>query len=174
MTSLGEAPNILLDELKWVHSLIRRDLERCRRLAGDVGGDASWDEIQAQVFELETGGFLFQLRGQCLRHCQFVHAHHGHEDAWMFPAVLEFAPRFAAVVDKLATDHRRISELLDTVELRSRQLRDHDGARHLLVRALDELSRHLLEHLAYEEEQLAPALAAWGSGPPSPRSAQPT
>lgn len=138
MMSPSETPNMLLDELEWVHGLIRRDLENCRGLAADVLGGASADEVRANVDQLQTRGLLFQLRGPCPRRCQFVHAHHGHEDAWMFPAVLEFAPHFGAVVDKLEADHRRISEVLDAVESTSRKLMEADGPRQPLAGALDE------------------------------------
>jgi hypothetical protein len=167
MTSFDEAGNVLPGELKWVHSLIRGDLQACRELAIDVAHGASRDEVRAQIDKLQTRGPLFRLRANCLYHCRFVHAHHGHEDAWLFPAVRRFSPEMEAVVDKLEADHRRVSDLLDGVENSARQLGGPDdvAARRLLVGTLDELSRHLLEHLAYEEESLAPVLDAWDYWP---------
>jgi iron-sulfur cluster repair protein YtfE (RIC family) len=167
MASVEEAGNVLLSQLKWVHSLVRGELQACRELAAKVADGASTDEVRAQVEALQTRGPLFQLRVNCLYYCRFVHSHHGHEDASLFPAVRRFAPELATVVDKLEADHRRVSDLLDGVETAAKQLGGPEDAsvRALLVAALDELSRHLLEHLAYEEEVLAPVLGAWDYWP---------
>jgi hypothetical protein len=167
MTSTDQAGNVLLEELKWVHNLLRGELERCRDLAADITGGAPVDEVRARLEALQTRGPLWQLRLNCLRYCRFVHAHHGHEDVLLFPAVRTYAPGLSAVVDKLEADHRRVSDLLDQVEGAASQLGDPDErpARHHLVGALEELSDHLLEHLAYEEAALAPVLAAWDRWP---------
>ncbi len=116
---------------------------------------------------LQTRGPLWQLRINCLRYCRFVHGHHGHEDVLLFPAVRSYAPDLDDVVDKLESDHRRVSDLLDTVEDAARQLgtRDEEAARQRLGRALEDLSEHLLEHLAFEEAALGPVLAAWDRWP---------
>jgi hypothetical protein len=167
MTAAEEAGNVLLGQLKWVHSMVRGELQACRELAVDVANRASGEEVRAKVGALQTGGPLFQLRVNCLYYCQFVHSHHGHEDAWLFPAVRRSAPDLAAVVDKLEADHRKVSDLLDSVETTANQLGGPDdvAVRPLLVAALDELSRHLLEHLAYEEEVLGPVLGSWDYWP---------
>jgi hypothetical protein len=167
VTPVEEAGNVLLGQLKWVHSLVRRELQACRELAVDVANGAPLDDVRAQIEVLQTRGPLFQLRVNCLYYCRFVHSHHGHEDAWLFPAVRQSAPELAAVVDKLEADHRRVSDLLDSVETAANQLGGPDDVtvRPLLVAALNELSRHLLEHLAYEEEVLAPVLGAWDYWP---------
>ncbi len=133
-----------------------------------MAAEASWEEIRAAVDELQTRGILFQLRGQCLRHCQFVHPHHNHEDARIFAAVRGFAARLGAVVDKLDADHRQVSKLLDTVAIASQRLGDLDRARQILAEVLEDLSRHLLDHLTYEEEALAPVFAAWEDWPHHP------
>jgi len=167
MTSTDQARSTLLEELKWVHRLIRRDLQTCSELAISVANGAAPGEVREQLSALQTRGPLFQLRTNCLRYCTFVHAHHRHEDVVLFPAVREYAPTLGAVVDRLEADHRRVSDLLDAVEASAGQLGTPVDlpARRLLVDALDELSRHLLEHLAYEEDVLAPVLKAWDRWP---------
>ncbi len=172
MTGAEQSSNVLLEELKWVHSLVRRDLQTCRTLAVDVAKGAAPDQIQAQLEMLQTRGPLFQLRTNCLHYCRFVHSHHSAEDILLFPAVRRFAPTLNASVDKLESDHRQVSLLLDTVEYEARQLAGSDPlpsavtpARQLLVEALDKLSGCLSEHLAYEEETLAPVLSAWDNWP---------
>jgi iron-sulfur cluster repair protein YtfE (RIC family) len=159
--------NVLLQELKWVHDLIRRDLRSCRQLADDVANGASPTEIRAQVEELKTHGGLFLLRMNCLRHCQFVHSHHGHEDHLLFPALRRTAPDLSEVVDKLQADHRSVSDLLDEVVAVAVRLGPPGAAdeRRHLVAALEQLSATLLEHLAYEEENLGPVLASWDMWP---------
>jgi iron-sulfur cluster repair protein YtfE (RIC family) len=167
MTSTDDAGNMLLEELKWVHSILRAELQTCRDLAADLTDGAPADEVRARVEVLQTRGTLWQLRTNCLRYCRFVHAHHGHEDALLFPAVRKYAPSLGVVADRLEADHRRVSDLLDVVDNAARQLAtpDEGAARHKLVGALEALSEHLLEHLAYEETVLAPVLAAWDHWP---------
>jgi hemerythrin-like domain-containing protein len=96
-----------------------------------------------------------------------VHSHHHLEDVALFPAVRAADPeRMNAVVDKLEADHRVVSSLLDEVEEATRLLSADDTAARLrLVRGLTELSEHLLEHLAYEEESIGPVLRTWESWP---------
>ena len=167
MERIDEASNVLLEELKWVHGLIRRDLQACRQLAADVASGAAPSEIRTRIEALQTRGPLFQLRTNCLRHCRFVHAHHGLEDAMLFPAVRGAAPSMSEVVDRLEADHRRVSGLLDEVEATAGQLDSHHDtdARAHLVDTLEELSEHLLEHLAFEEDALAPVLLIWNRWP---------
>ena len=87
MTGVDEERNALLLELKWVHRLIRQDLEACRQLADRVASGATPTEVRSRVWALQSRELLAQLGTGCLRHCRFVHAHHGAEDALLFPAV---------------------------------------------------------------------------------------
>jgi hemerythrin-like domain-containing protein len=123
--------------------------------------------IRSTVESLQTAGPLWQLRMNCLRYCSIVHSHHHLEDVALFPAVRAADPeRMNAVVDKLEADHRVVSSLLDEVEEATRLLSADDTAARLrLVRGLTELSEHLLEHLAYEEESIGPVLRTWESWP---------
>jgi iron-sulfur cluster repair protein YtfE (RIC family) len=167
MTSTDEAGNVLLEELKWVHNVLRGELQACRDLAAQVKAGVPPEEVRARVELLQTRGPLWLVRTNCLRYCQFVHGHHGHEDVLLFPAVRRYAPDLSEVVDKLEADHRQVSDLLDTVEGSARRLGTANelGARDQLVEALEQLSEHLLEHLAYEEAAFAPVLAAWDYWP---------
>lgn len=150
----------LLRELKWVHSLVRRDLSVCRALAVEVASGAPPEYIQAQVLALQTRGPLWQLRVNCLYYCRFVHGHHGHEDALLFPALRRANAALNPVVDKLEADHRKVSDYLDEVESLANALVSVDGAtiRAELVQALDNLATVLLAHLDYEEESIGPTL----------------
>ena len=149
-----------LDELKWVHSMVRRDLQVCRELAASVADGASADDVRAGIESLQTNGPLFQLRVNCLQYCTFLHQHHAREDAMMFPAIRQARPDLAPTIDRLEADHRLVSGLLDEVEAAAEDLDDPAGRRRL-VDAFTELAEHLTEHLDFEETALAPALDAW-------------
>jgi hemerythrin-like domain-containing protein len=86
--------------------------------------------------------------------------HHNAEDVLLFPALREVDPSMEPVVDRLEADHRRVSDLLDAVEVAARLLTEgeHTGARDRVVLSLEDLRGHLLEHLDYEELQAGPAM----------------
>ena len=157
--------NPLLEELQWVHAMLRRDLRTCQQLADAALNGGPAGEIRAELGQLRARGPLFQLRVNCLRYCSFVHAHHGGEDVMLFPAVRRAAPELAAVVDRLEADHRAVSALLDEVEAAARVLDDDVAVRTRLADALTTLSAQLLEHLDLEEKTLAPVLQTWNHWP---------
>jgi len=77
----------MFEELLWVHSMIRRDLQTVERLAGDVADGLSGEAVEDALGELKSAGPLWRLKVNCLRYCRFVHAHHGAEDALLFPVL---------------------------------------------------------------------------------------
>jgi hypothetical protein len=123
-TDRGKA---IFEELLWVHSIIRRDLEIVERLAADVGDGLPGEAVEDALGELKTAGPLWQLKMNCLRYCSHVHAHHGAEDVLLFPALRAVDPSIGPVVDRLEADHARVSDLLDVVEAAARALTDTDG-----------------------------------------------
>jgi iron-sulfur cluster repair protein YtfE (RIC family) len=159
-----ERPEALADQLRWVHDILRRDLETVRELARRVADGASTREVREGLADLEAGGPLFQLRATCLGYCQLLHSHHGGESDVLFPAVRRAAPRLAATVDRLEADHREISAVLNEIEALAQDL-DESSARAALVAALTRLSTGLLEHLAHEEETIGPVLDSWDEWP---------
>lgn len=165
----GEAPfGILMHrQLKLVHQMLRSDVATCKALAGEVAAGAPAADVTRQIGALQTRSPIWTLRVNCLYHCRVVHAHHGLEDADMFPALRRSNPELAAVVDKLEADHRAISDLLDEVEASADQLDDTatNPARSRLVAALARLEQDLLAHLAYEEESIAATMRGWEQWP---------
>jgi len=150
--------NSLFDELLWVHGMIRRDLEAVRELAAAAAdGTASATDVRDGVDALRTNGPLWKLKVNCLRYCAFVHSHHNAEDAMLFPTLRARNPELGPIVDRLEADHRQVSDLLDEVEVAADALRgeiaDHQRSR--VATALDKLADHLLEHLEFEEENVA-------------------
>jgi hypothetical protein len=150
----GEA---FYDELLWVHRMVRRDLDRVRELAGAVTNGKPADEVRAELDELKTNSPLWKLKVNCLNYCSFVHSHHNAEDRLLFPALRAANPELAPVVDRLEADHRKVSDLLDDVEEAARALSTvaGDEARARVATALEDLAGHLLDHLEYEEENVA-------------------
>jgi hemerythrin HHE cation binding domain-containing protein len=156
-TARGRA---IFEELLWVHSIIRRDLEVVERLAADVGEGLPGDAVQDALGELKTSGPLWALKVNCLRYCSHVHAHHGAEDVLLFPTLRAADPSIGPVVDRLEADHARVSDLLDAVEAAARALTDTNGgdARRRVIDGLQDLHVHLLEHLDYEERHAGPTM----------------
>jgi hypothetical protein len=158
--SLGDA---LVQELKWVHRLIRRDLQTVRALAADVSAGLPGDDAAAAIQSLEVGGPLWQLKINCLQYCRFVHSHHRAESALLFPRLRLTNPALGPVVDKLEADHAEVSELLDDVSAAAADLASQEDpvARRRLAVALASLSTVLLAHLDYEEVHIADTLRSW-------------
>jgi hypothetical protein len=164
MTKTDAPAGRLLREFTTVHDIIRREIGRCRQLAADANAGAGAAALRHGVSRLRTTGVLFQLRVNCLHACGFVHLHHRGESAMLFPAVRKAAPELNPVVDRLEADHRKVSDLLDEVEAAAESAADHQSRRRL-ADALEVLSAHLFEHLAYEEKVLAPVINSWKRWP---------
>ena len=150
----------MFEELLWVHSVIRRDLEIVEQLAADVTEGLPGEAVEDALAELKTSGPLWQLKVNCLRYCRFVHAHHGAEDGLLFPALRAADSSIGPVVDRLEADHTRVSDLLDVVEAAARALTEtnHGDARRRVIDGLRDLHGHLLEHLDYEELNAGPTI----------------
>jgi hemerythrin superfamily protein len=159
-TDESEQGRALYEELLWVHGMIRRDLDRVRQLASDCLDGRAADELQDEIRSLEANGPLWRLKVNCLHYCRFVHTHHRAEDVLLFPRLREANPGIGSVVDRLEADHREVAVHLDEVEQDTRALSDDDGIEHRrsLSDALGRLADHLLAHLAFEEESVAPTM----------------
>jgi hypothetical protein len=156
----GEA---LVEELKWVHGLIRRDLQTVRVLAADLGTGLPAEDAVMAIQSLEVTGPLWRLKINCLQYCRFVHAHHHAESVLLFPRLRLTNPAIGPVVDKLEADHAQVSDLLDEVSAAAADLASHEepATRTRLIHALGDLSTVLLAHLDYEEEHIAGTLRTW-------------
>ena len=155
-----EQGRALFQELLWVHTVIRRDLETIRKLAASVLDGLAPKAVQAELATLQTEGPLWQLKVNCLRYCRFVHQHHGAEDAMLFPALRRIDPGLDGVVDRLEADHRQVSGRLDDIEAAVSALHqaDEQATRERLANALGTLADELLAHLEFEELQAGPAI----------------
>jgi iron-sulfur cluster repair protein YtfE (RIC family) len=148
----------LLQELQWIHSVIRDQLAAIGALVAQVQGGAAAEDVHAQIDGLARTSIIWTLRVSCMRSCSLIHGHHHHEDAAWFPALRRANPAIGSVIDTLEADHRLVSRLLDSVEQAAARLDADQEARAALAAALDALAEHLLRHLDYEEANLAPTL----------------
>lgn len=157
----------LVQELLWIHGILRSDLALVRGLTQEVLDGKDPESIRGEITRLQTKSPLWQLKVNCIYYCRLVHAHHGGEDAHLFPALRRSDPSLEPVVDRLEADHRRVSDILDEVEAAVGALVKDDvpSGRSRLVDALNLLSEHLLVHLDYEEQSIAPTLRTWRSWP---------
>ena len=160
----ADRPGALSAQLRWVHAILRRDLASVRELATRVAEGAPVPDVRAELAALETRGPLFQLQAGCLGYCQLLHAHHGAEEAMLFPAVRRTAPHLHQAMDRLEADHREVASLLTEIETLMHDL-DRAPARQGLVDALNRLSDELLAHLELEEETIGPVLDGWDVWP---------
>jgi iron-sulfur cluster repair protein YtfE (RIC family) len=154
-------------QLKLIHQMLRNDLTTCREIAAEVAAGASPDQVADRVAEMRANSPIWTLQVNCLYHCRLVHMHHHGEDRDMFPALRRSNPDLGDVVDRLESDHRAISTLLDNVEALVKELDESSTStsRDDLVMALRNLATRLLEHLAYEEENIATTMRSWVTWP---------
>jgi hypothetical protein len=149
-TARGRA---IYDALLQVHAYIRHDLELVEQLATQAVDGAPTQQIREQLAELKRESIIWRLQVSCLRYCSFVHSHHNAEDRSFFGELRAANPAIDPVVDRLQTEHRRVSDDLDAVEAAADALeRDESrAARQAVVETLGVLEKNLLAHLAYEE-----------------------
>jgi len=159
----------LYGELLWVHGALRADLAKVRELAAAAGDGAPAETIAAGIGELRANGPLWKLKMGCLAHCRFVHQHHRLEDIALFPALRRANPELQPVLEKLIADHRSIAGRVAAVEEAAAALGEDDGAeaasgaRERVAAELDALGSELLEHLSYEEANVAETMRSMAS-----------
>lgn len=153
-TAAGRA---MYETLLAVHAHIRRDLQTVTGLAAQAADGVSGRHLREQLHELKRDSILWRLQVDCLRHCRLVHLHHHLEDVQFFVELRDANPALSPVIDRLEADHRRVSEDLDAIEAAAKALAEGQGvaARQAVVDALRALERNLLEHLEYEELNVA-------------------
>ena len=149
-TARGQA---IYEMLLAVHAAIRRDLDLIQELAGKALDGADAEDLRDELEALKRGSMLWRLQVNCLRYCSFVHSHHNAEDADFFSELRETNPAINPVIDRLQSEHRRVSDDLDAVEAAADALTDDDGrpARKAVFDTLQALRENLLAHLDYEE-----------------------
>jgi hypothetical protein len=164
----SEIPRVgMYRELLGIHQHLRRDLRTVRRLADEVRAGLSPATILDEIRSLETTSPLWRLRYGCMHYCRFVHLHHTIEDAAVFPMIRRAHPSLRPVIDRLEEDHLTVHHLTEAIAAAAERVPgDATGiSRYELVRELESLETHLLEHLAFEERSLGPLLSTWDHWP---------
>ncbi len=129
--------------LKLIHDALRREFALIRKEVAESGPRVG-----------------VQLRVNCLTACHGLHYHHTSEDATILPFLAEHRPDLASVLERVAQEHQKIAALLEELQ---RVLTDDTLDRSPLISAVERLTAEVEAHLAYEEEQLIPALDALSS-----------
>ena len=148
---------MLYQALLGVHAHIRRGFGSVEQLAAAVRDGLPAEGLPEELEALKSNSVLWQFQVSCLRYCGFVHLHHHAEDTEFFDELEQTNPAIGPVVERLRADHRAVSDYLDAVEAAARALTDDDGddARRGVADALEALKGHLLDHLEYEEKNVA-------------------
>jgi hypothetical protein len=159
---MDETRGWALTRLIKLHDGMRDDLALLRRaLAAVTDGGQDPNQIAASLGDLSFTQPGWSLQRYCAGFCTFVHDHHAMEDSTVFPMALEHGGNeLAIVISKLKADHEALADNVNKVEVALARLPGDPAARRLALDALDSLTERLTAHLAFEEEQLGPALNA--------------
>jgi hemerythrin-like domain-containing protein len=128
-----------------VHSALRRDLRRAQVLLQEV---PALDQGRREA-----------LADHLLWCMAFLHHHHTGEDAGLYPLVVRENPDSADLVADMDRDHEAIEPTIGGLEVAARDYRA-GGPSAGLLEALATLCDVLLPHLAREEVEMMPVVAA--------------
>jgi hemerythrin-like domain-containing protein len=130
-----------------VHSALRRDLVRLRLVLGTPA---------AQEPRRRTA-----LAEHALWLMDFLHHHHNGEDEGLYPLVVRRNPEAAELCERMDEDHDAITPAMEALrEAARRHLADPDSPDSRLLAALAALEEPLVPHLAREEREMMPVVAA--------------
>ena len=90
-----------------------------------------------------------------------LHTHHGSEDEYLFPVLVERVPEQAAMTEEVALEHKMVAEAIDSATLACSTWRRQPSAESAeeLAAALDNLNGVLQSHLDDEEQKVVPLAA---------------
>ncbi|MFC4949574.1 hemerythrin domain-containing protein [Pseudonocardia sp. GCM10023141] len=131
-----------------VHDALRRDLRRTRAA------------LTSSPFP--DGARRTALAAHLDWMMRFLHAHHGGEDAGLYPMVRAADPSAATLLDAMAADHGSIDPAMEHLTAATQRWGRSGGEadRIALGAALDALGDVLLPHLEREETQAMPLVSA--------------
>ncbi|MCT4354328.1 nitroreductase/quinone reductase family protein [Streptomyces sp. Je 1-79] len=133
----------LADELVKIHDWLRAELVSLREGIGARTATGAPD-------------LTVELRRHCLTFCSAMAVHHGGEDAGLFPYLAREFPEKAGTFERLHAEHGTVARILD--ELTGLLARLDEIAPEQVRAEFDRLHTELVEHFAYEEEQVVPLL----------------
>ena len=146
-----------------VHDGLRAELTRLRDIVEQVvAGEEQAHRARNAINELTMRQNNWTLGAYCAQYCRFVTGHHGMEDRSVFPHLRRSDPALTPVLDRLESEHLVIHDVLEQLDEALVGLVSGASGSAELQRVVDRLSETLLEHLAYEEVELVPALDRHG------------
>lgn len=125
-----------------VHGALRRDLARIR--------------MALTAAPYPQGRQRAAIAAHAVWMMNFLHHHHGGEDAGLWPAVRAKNPAAAQLLDRMDADHRAIAPGITGVEQAARRYAGDAAAREDFLAAVALLEQTLLPHLRREELEMMP------------------
>jgi hypothetical protein len=162
---VSPAGRIAQRTLRGIHDHLRAEMRQVvQAVRSAATGTVPAADARALVAGMTMSVNYRALGSFCGQYCAVVDMHHRIEDAVLFPDLRAADPRLGAVLDRLSVEHVTVHAVL--VEL-DRALVEMvgSGADELpsVQDAVERLSDALLDHLAYEEDELLPALGRLGT-----------
>ncbi len=153
-----------------VHDGLRAELTQIRDVLAQVRqGHLTVGQARSTVNTMTVRQNNWTLGAYCEAYCRFVTGHHTLEDGGVFPHLRRSEPALGPVLDRLEKEHVTIHAVLEDFDRALVRLVTDDGtgragaaALEEVQRVVDELSETLLDHLAFEEEQLVGPLDRHG------------
>ncbi len=147
-----------------VHDHLRGELERLRELVAQLAaGDVDPRHVRSFLNRMTIRQNNWTLGVYCASYCRVVTGHHTLEDRSMFPYLRGREPGLSPVIDRLASEHETIAELLEEIDQAIIGLVSSEGIADV-VAAVDALHDAMDSHLSYEERELVEPLARHGFG----------
>ena len=145
-----------------VHDHLRAELTQIRDLIGQVRDAESAAQARSAINQMTLRNNRWTLGAYCASYCRIVTGHHSLEDQAVFPHLRAREPGLGPVIDRLASEHEVIHEVLEDLDAELVAMLARPGDFTRLQQAADVLTDVLLSHLAYEEAQLVEPLARHG------------
>lgn len=130
-----------------IHRVIRREIGNLASLIRAAGDDAGRARL---------------IGDHALEMLDFLHHHHHGEDELLYPLLRDRVALDVGLLDRMDAQHAEVSEAVSSVRadlIRWRAAPDPETAERMAAR-LDAMLPVLIEHLAEEEHQLLPIVAA--------------
>lgn len=147
----------LCQALLAVHAHIRRGFGSVEQLAAAVRDGLSAEGLHEELEALKGNSCSGSSRSAVCATAGSSTCTTTPRTRRFFDELEQTNPAIGPVVERLRADHRAVSDYLDAVEAAARALTDDDGddARRAVADALEALKGHLLDHLEYEERNVA-------------------
>ena len=144
--------------LAWFHNYHRAQLDDVAKALASL--DAA--EVADTVSNLQMAVSYRRFGNLCGQECEMLSAHHGIEDAYVFPVLhQEGGDALKKVVERLMAEHLVVHELIEELETKAGILVTAPSAEAFASagRTFEELQICVRSHFGYEETELEDDLA---------------